>query len=50
LLGVASSIVLVAAALWLERACRVPPGPKDDQLPRQGRAGGADRAEDDQVA
>ncbi|GGM33880.1 hypothetical protein GCM10007977_039220 [Dactylosporangium sucinum] len=50
LLGVAASIVLVAAALWLERACRVPPGPRDGEQPRQGRQEPLDRAEDDQVA
>ena len=51
LLGVAASIVLVAAALWLERSCRVPPSKRDTDLPRQGgRQDGADRAEDDQVA
>jgi hypothetical protein len=50
LLGVAASIVLIAAALWLERACRVPPDPRDQNLPRQNRQDGGDRAPDDQVA
>src|SRR5258706_1708264 len=50
LLGVAGSIVLVAAALWLERSCRVPPSKRDTDLPTQSRSDGADRAEDDQVA
>ena len=31
---------LLAAALWLERACRVPPSPRDKDLPRQGRRHG----------
>ncbi|WP_432984831.1 DUF3180 domain-containing protein [Dactylosporangium sp. CA-233914] len=50
LLGVAGSIVLIAAALWLERSCRVPPNGRDKDLPRQNRPDGADRAPDDQVA
>ncbi|WP_344618182.1 DUF3180 domain-containing protein [Dactylosporangium salmoneum] len=50
LLGVAGSIVLIAAALWLERACRVPPSGRDKDLPRQKRQDGADRTPDDQVA
>lgn len=50
LLGVAGSIVLIAAALWLERACRVPPNGRDKDVPRQSRQDGADRALDDQVA
>jgi hypothetical protein len=45
LLGVAGSIVLVGAALWLERSCRVPTDPNKD-LPRQGRPEGS-RAEDE---
>jgi len=52
LLGVAASIVLVAAALWLERACRVPPSPRDKDLPRQGRLDGrqeGDRTEDESL-
>lgn len=51
LLGVAGAVVLVAAALWLERSCRVPPAPRGEgDVPRQGGIDGADRAEDDQVA
>ena len=55
-LGVAGSILFVAAALWLERSCRVPPPPRDPEPSgrqpsgRTGRAGEPDRAEDDQVA
>jgi hypothetical protein len=45
-LGTVGSILFVAAALWLERACRVPPPPKDTEP----RVGEVDRAEDDQVA
>jgi Protein of unknown function (DUF3180) len=30
-LGLASSVALVAAALWLESACRVPPSSMDDE-------------------
>ena len=48
LLGVAASIVLVAAALWLERACRVPPTSRDGDLPRQGRTD-SDRTEDESL-
>lgn len=29
--GLFASLALVAAALWLERSCRVPKGPKDDE-------------------
>lgn len=50
LLGVAGSIVLIAAALWLERSCRVPPTDRDKDVPRQNRQGGNDRAPDDQIA
>ncbi|MEV0130781.1 DUF3180 domain-containing protein [Dactylosporangium sp. NPDC050688] len=52
LLGVAGSIVLLAAALWLERACRVPPSPRDKDLPRQGRLDGrqeGDRSPDESL-
>jgi Protein of unknown function (DUF3180) len=45
LLGTAGSILLVAAALWLERSCRVPPPPRDTEGPEV-----AEREEDDQVA
>lgn len=31
--GSAASLALVAAALWLERSCRVPPGPQDEPPP-----------------
>lgn len=31
LIGVVSAAVLVAAALWLESVCRVPPGSTDDE-------------------
>lgn len=31
--GVVASLALVAAALWLERACRVPERPDDDEEP-----------------
>jgi hypothetical protein len=30
LLGLGTSIGLLAAALWLEYSCRIPPGPEDD--------------------
>jgi hypothetical protein len=33
--GVAASLALVGAALWLERACRVPPRPDDEDKPRR---------------
>ena len=36
--GVACSAALVAAALWLESACRIPPGP-DDETPQAGARG-----------
>jgi hypothetical protein len=45
-LGTVGAVLFVAAALWLERSCRVPPPPKD----QEPRASDADRAEDDQVA
>ncbi|HEX3823745.1 MAG TPA: DUF3180 domain-containing protein [Mycobacteriales bacterium] len=32
-LGVAMALLLVAAALFLERVCRVPKGPDDDEWP-----------------
>jgi hypothetical protein len=32
-IGIASSAALVAAALWLENACRVPPSSTDDEPP-----------------
>jgi hypothetical protein len=51
LLGVAGSILFVAAAIWLERSCRIPPAPPDsEQQPRPGRLDDIDRAEDDQAA
>lgn len=31
LIGIASSVALVAAALWLESVCRVPPSSTDDE-------------------
>jgi hypothetical protein len=46
ILGVVGSALLVAAALWLERSCRIPPPPDSDQKPRPEPS----RAEDDQVA
>jgi uncharacterized protein DUF3180 len=36
--GVACSAALVAAALWLESICRIPPGP-DDETPQAGARG-----------
>lgn len=33
LAGVAASLALVGAALWLERSCRVPKRPEDDREP-----------------
>jgi hypothetical protein len=33
LLGVVFSVGLVAAALWLESVCRIPPGPDDERPP-----------------
>ncbi len=36
--GVACSAALVAAALWLESACRIPPSP-DDETPQAGARG-----------
>jgi hypothetical protein len=42
--GLVGSVVFVAGALWLERSCRIPPSPRDDD-----RAD-PDRAEDDQIA
>lgn len=48
--GLAGSIALVAAALWLERACRVPTPPGGDQA-GPGRPGPADDyVEDDRNA
>ena len=32
-IGVASASALVAAALWLESVCRVPPGSEEDSPP-----------------
>ena len=32
--GVIASLALVGAALWLERSCRVPDRPEDDEPPR----------------
>jgi hypothetical protein len=50
-LGAAGSILFVAAALWLERSCRVPPPPRDETQPqRPVRPAPADQPEDDQVA
>jgi hypothetical protein len=46
-LGAAGAILFVAAALWLERACRVPPTPRDQEQPR---ADVPEKEEDDQVA
>jgi hypothetical protein len=31
--GIVAALALVAAALWLERACRVPKRPEDDEKP-----------------
>ena len=45
ILGTAGSILLVAAALWLERSCRVPPPPRDSEGPEI-----TEQTEDDQVA
>ena len=36
--GVVCSAALVAAALWLESVCRIPPGP-DDETPQAGARG-----------
>jgi hypothetical protein len=47
-LGTAGSILFVAAALWLERSCRIPPPPRDGEPPVRPPV--PDRAEDDQVA
>ena len=33
--GIVASLALVGAALWLERACRVPDRPEDDEPPRR---------------
>jgi uncharacterized protein DUF3180 len=44
-LGTAGSILFVAAALWLERSCRVPPPPRDSEGPEV-----TEREEDDKVA
>jgi hypothetical protein len=46
-LGVVGSILFVAAALWLERSCRIPPPPPDTE-PKQRPE--PSHAEDDQVA
>jgi hypothetical protein len=35
--GLVASLVLVAAALWLERSCRVPERPEDDRAPEDRR-------------
>jgi hypothetical protein len=47
-LGTAGAILFVAAALWLERACRIPPTPRDQDQPP--RVDATEKAEDDQVA
>jgi Protein of unknown function (DUF3180) len=44
-LGTAGSILFVAAALWLERSCRIPPPPRD----REGQEV-TEQEEDDQPA
>jgi hypothetical protein len=44
-LGTAGSILFVAAALWLERSCRIPPPPRD----KDGKEV-TEREEDDKVA
>jgi hypothetical protein len=31
--GVVAALALIAAAMWLERACRVPKRPEDDEKP-----------------
>jgi hypothetical protein len=46
LLGAGGSVLLVAAALWLERSCRIPPSSRDEDRFRAD----ADREEDDQPA
>ena len=38
--GLVASLALVAAALWLERACRVPEGPDDEAPEDRDRAAG----------
>jgi hypothetical protein len=51
LFGVLGSILFVAAALWLERSCRIPPPPPDSEAQaRARRVDEAARAEDDHVA
>jgi hypothetical protein len=37
--GLVGACVLVIAALWLERACRVPPGPSNGGPSQPGGAG-----------
>jgi hypothetical protein len=46
-LGTTGAILFVAAALWLERACRIPPSPRDQEPPRTDVP---EHEEDDQVA
>ncbi|WP_396888552.1 DUF3180 domain-containing protein [Micromonospora craniellae] len=36
--GLVASVALVAAALWLERSCRVPEQPEDEQEPDDGES------------
>jgi hypothetical protein len=50
-IGLGGSLALLTTALWLERACRVPPPPRDKDQPRVGRhVDEDDRAEDGQSA
>lgn len=35
--GLVAALALIGAALWLERACRVPEGPEDDDAEDSGR-------------
>jgi hypothetical protein len=50
-IGLGGSLALLTTALWLERACRVPPPPKDKDQSRAGRPiDEDDRAEDGQSA
>jgi hypothetical protein len=49
-IGLGGSLALLTTALWLERACRVPPPPREGDQPRPGSGVDEDRAEDGQSA